>query len=223
MAIEEGLNKPKTTVGPFVNGKPTTVSFFSAQQLQDSPFLTSLLTTINLAYAKGEGSKPELGFSKTDRLSSISGIFDYIRDDPEAFLVVLSHQESCDVIATATCRRYLAPDESKSPWLCSHNVEDGTEEWEIRLLATHPSAQGCGAAGFIMKATEQEVIERFDRKRKAIDTHASTRLKMVLCAIKELYPEFYMRRGYGVDYVHEGGEERKFNILFMSKTLATLP
>ncbi|EME39090.1 hypothetical protein DOTSEDRAFT_75693 [Dothistroma septosporum NZE10] len=163
-----------------------------------------------------------MGFNNTDRLSSINEIFVNMREDPESFLVILSHQGSHEVIATATCRRYLGPDEHSTPWMCSHVVEDGTEEWELKLLATHPFAQGKGAGAVVLKAVEQEIINRFAIKRKMASTHTPTRLKMVLCTVQELFPEFYRRKGYREDYIHQRGEGFNFSIMFMSKTLTTI-
>lgn len=226
MAITPVLSEPKAEEGPKIDDKPTNILTFSAQQLKSSNLLPGLVKTINLAYFTSE--KKSLGESTGARLGSIDELILVLRDDPESFIIVLSQPHSPEeVLSTATCRRYYGPGPDFSrPWECCHTPDANTEEWELKLLATHPSAQGKGLASYMLGLAEREVAARF---RAKLDSRAYSeckedgipaQTKMILCTPKPLFGIFYAQRGYQEDYLkfrEKPGFD--FEIAFMSKLL----
>lgn len=221
---------PQLFVGPPVGNLSTTASVFSTAQLKQSGFLPSLVKTINLCYADSHALKPEMGMTTAARLASVESLLDSISDDPELFILIIHHAASSSVIATATCRRYLGPSEdTQNPWLRRIPVHPGCEEWELKLMATHPSVQKQGLASFMLGLAEHEVVRRHEVKYQRlcqgldlgdIRPERNT-VRMVLCTARELYGDFYLKKGYKKDHeVYRGGSEN-FHVIFMSKTLLT--
>lgn len=230
MAIEAISSGTKTQAGPIIDDKPSEVVTLTAQQLRTSRFRPGLVKTINLAYQSSE--QKSLGASQGDRLGSVNELVLVLRDDPESFIIILTQPHAPEeVISTATCRRYLGPpsDAATNPWACSHSPADGTEEWELKLLATHPDAQGKGIASYMLALAEKEVMERFHTKFAA-KTHefgqangATTKAKMILCTPKPQYGKFYAGREYREDYIKiREKPDVSYEITFMSKVLVLL-
>lgn len=238
MAITEDPNQPKVQDGPRVHGRATIASIFSAKQLEASHFLTGLVKTINTAYTNSHTIKPELKMrSQGPRLGSTAEFLDALRDDSEGFVIIVSFLGSSEVISTATSRRYLGPAKENgspfyvqnSPWYRQAEVEPDTEEWELKLMATDPEAQGQGLARFMMALGEREITMRFHAKTallKGVEAEQHPKkLKMVLCTPRELTGEFYLRKGYTKDYEVWRGDGHNFHVVHMSRqiTLSTMP
>ncbi|KAF2163077.1 hypothetical protein M409DRAFT_26523 [Zasmidium cellare ATCC 36951] len=222
MAIEAVTNVTKVQDGPMIDDKPSTIVTLTAQQLRTSKFLPSLVNTINQAYKAAEGQ--HLGESKGDRLGSIDELILVLRDDPESFIIVLTQPHAPEeVLSTATSRRYFgpSPDANTSPWACVHTPAADTEEWELKLLATSPAAQGKGIASYMLALAEKEATERF-RAKSGQGEGAITHAKMILCTPKPLYGKFYGGRGYREDYIKiREKPDMSYEITFMSKVLAS--
>lgn len=226
MAIEAVTAVAKPQAGPTINDKPSEIVTLTAQQLRTSNCRPGLVKTINLAYKASE--QKSLGASQGDRLGSVDELILVLRDDPESFIIILTQpHEPEEVVSTATCRRYLGPpsDAATNPWACSHSPADGTEEWELKLLATHPSAQGKGIASYMLALAEREVMERSHAKSAAMingsgQANASTKVRMILCTPKPLYGKFYAGRRYQEDYIKiREKPDVSYEITFMSKVL----
>ncbi|EME78211.1 uncharacterized protein MYCFIDRAFT_200509 [Pseudocercospora fijiensis CIRAD86] len=109
-----------------------------------------------------------------------------------------------------------------SPWVRRLEVENGFEEWELKMMATDPDLQGQGLAGYMMTLVEDEVIRRFSEKQFTnTTTHGdlAKRLKITLSTPAEVTGSFYLRTGYKLDYENERGEGHNFHIAFMSKEI----
>jgi GNAT superfamily N-acetyltransferase len=228
MAIEQAINQSKVLPGPLVHGEKTTASIFSTAQLSSEAFLASLLETINLAFRQSHSVKPELLLrSQGDRLGSIDEFLTGLQD-PESFVLIISRPGSHEVIATSSARRYHGPPRKapssgielrNSPWNRTAEVEPGAEEWELKLMATHPSAQGQGLAKWMMALVEREIVERSKAKQASANATAPPNLRMVLCTPRELTGEFYLKRGYTKDYEVWRGEGYNFHIIHLSKAI----
>lgn len=227
MAIEAIAAVAKTQAGPTIDDKPSEIITLTAQQLRASNYRPGLVKTINLAYLSSE--EKSLGASQGDRLGSVDELILVLRDDPESFIIILTQPHAPEeVVSTATCRRYFGPpaDAPNSPWTCSHSPADGTEEWEVKLLATHPSAQGKGVGTYMLALAEREVMERFHTKlcgntQESDQVNGATaKAKMILCTPKPIYGKFYAGRGYQEDYIKIREKPNlSFEITFMSKAL----
>ena len=150
-----------------------------------------------------------------------------LSNDPDAFIVVVTYSETADVIATASARRYLGPPaDSSSPWARRLDVKEGDVEWELKLMATHPEAQGGGLALRMMELVEKEITGRERKGRVIAARDAEERqvnVKLVLSTPREIMGEYYAQRGFVKDYEVERGEGYSFHIVFMSKVVAVLP
>lgn len=211
-----------TKKGPQLEDGSTEVLTLSAQQLRGSTLLPSLFKTINQAFLISEDKR--LGATTGDRLKSTDELVSALRDDPESFIIVLTQPHSPgEAVSTATCRRYFgpAPDADQNPWACSHTPNVDVEEWELKLLVTHPSAQGKGLASYMLELAEGEVVARFRAKSvNASGDTVQTQAKMILCTPKPLFGEFYAKRGYHEDYLKlRQKPDVSFEITFMSKML----
>lgn len=213
----------QSSPGPLVQGKETRVYVYSLSQLEQSPFLPSLVSTINEAYAENRESLPSES-APVPRLNNIEEFFSNIRGDPQAFTIIISYPQSDQVLATATARGYYGPKEGPvvSPWIRISDVEDGVEEWELKLMATTPAAQGCGLATYMMDLVEKTIISRTRIANSALIGSQPKRLKMVLCTPLELTGPFYTRKGYTEDYRVPRGEGYNFHIVFLSKEIVFL-
>ncbi|KAF2170328.1 hypothetical protein M409DRAFT_19149 [Zasmidium cellare ATCC 36951] len=222
--IGEGAfrDEPKIDEGPIIDGKPTSISTWSAKQLKDCALLPGLFKTINLAYLTSD--EKSFGTSTGDRLKSTEDLIQVLRNDANSFIIILNQTHSDrEVLSTASCRRYYGPESDTSrAWACTHTPAPGVEEWELKLVATHPSAQGKGLASYMLGLTEKEVVSRFNaregsrRKAAAAQSHP----KMIMCTPETTFAEFYARRGYGKDYVRPFKNDHiGFDINFMSKML----
>ena len=214
-----------TFTGPEVDGSPTTITMFSPAQLTGSPFLPGLHAMINAAFAASHASMPELEITGGNRLGSVDEFLVNLRDDPETFVAVVHRPSTYDVVATGSCRRWHGPfPDSTSPFMRRTAPASGTEEWELKLMAVGPAAQGQGMGGYLVKLAEEEVARRFRSKLKGLEPQQNSpqRLRMVMCTIKELKENFYARRGYIEDYEVSRGEGYKYNIIFMSKDITSL-
>ncbi|SMR61859.1 unnamed protein product [Zymoseptoria tritici ST99CH_1E4] len=230
MGISPALSAPRLIPGPLIHGLKTTASIFSVPQLVQSPFLPSLLSTINQAFAASHSLRPELFLqSHGPRLSSIEDFLSNLQD-PDSSIIIVSRPGSDEVIATSSARRYIGPpvkdlaavEVKKSPWTRTIEVEPGAEEWELKLMATQPDVQGQGVAAWMMALVEREIVARSQAKWAAREGEAAVpRLKMVLCTLRELKGEFYLRRGYVKDYETSRGDGFQFHILHLSKTIET--
>ncbi|KAK4495138.1 hypothetical protein PRZ48_013465 [Zasmidium cellare] len=185
--------------------------------LRESPLLPGLFKTIHLAYLTSD--QKSFGTSAGDRLRSIDDLILVLRNDPDSFIIVLSQSDpDGEILSTASCRRYYGPDRDTSkPWACTHHPAPGVDEWELKMVATHPSAQGKGLASYMLGLAEEEVIRR--SLVKATDT-AQSRTKMIMCIPETTFAEFYARRGYVKDYTRPFRDtSTTFNINFISKIL----
>ncbi|KAK4495445.1 hypothetical protein PRZ48_013776 [Zasmidium cellare] len=229
MAIEGVANVTKIQDGPLINDKPSTITTLTEQQLKTSKFLPSLVKTINIAYQGSE--QKHLGESQGDRLKSADELVLALRGDPESFIIILSQPHAPEeVLSTATCRRYFGrgPDADTFPWACNHDPAADTEEWELKLLATSPAAQGKGVASYMLALAEREVATRFLAKTHgqayevAQETGPITKVKIIICTPKPLYGNYYAKRGYQEDYIKiREKPDMSYEITFMSKTLAS--
>jgi GNAT superfamily N-acetyltransferase len=226
------LSSPKILPGPPVHGEPTIASIFSTAQLTTSPFLPSLVRVINLAFNASHDAFPELNLhTHGNRLASTDELLSGLQD-PETFVLIISRPESEEVIATSSARRYFGSSareydssaleqKKSSPWERTAPVEPGAEEWELKLMATDPSAQGQGLAKWMMETVEAEIVARSKAKWEAMhrDDSSPPKLRMVLCTLREIMGEFYLRKGYVKDYELERGEGYAFHIIHLSKTI----
>lgn len=215
MAIDQAQDVlPQTQPGPDIHGKPTLLTLLSPPQLKTSPFLPSLLSTINTAFRVSHATKPELGLNNQgDRLTSIPEFLNNL-SHPECFTLVIHFPESAAVLATASARPYSGPDTSGSvsrntPWMRIVPVEEGYEEWELKLMVTAPEAQGMGLASYMMAFVEAELRRRRSGQGK--------KLRIVLCTPRELMGGFYAKKGFTKDYETWRGEGYHFHIVHMSK------
>lgn len=214
----------KTEIGPVIDGKPTKISTFSAQQLKGSYLLPGIVEVINAAFYKAHSET--LGIPHPDpRLSSPDDFIATLRGDAEAFAMILfQDQPDRRVLSTAVCRRYYGADKNVvSAWLFDHEPDAATEEWELKLLTAHPAVQGKGLASFMLKLAERKVIERFHERRKGRgnSTGEKRRMKMIFSTPKQLWLEYYLKRGYQEAYSKPRGDGHNFDVVFMSKVLAT--
>ncbi|KAI5364571.1 Putative acyl-CoA N-acyltransferase [Septoria linicola] len=221
-------NTSKTKPGPKVNGKETLTSIFPTTELGRSAFLPNLVHTINAAFGAAHNIKPELLMqSQGDRLGSTEEFLANLSTDPESFVLVISYLESDEVIATASYRRFYGPARDRpidrnTPWLRTLEVDPDTEEWELKLMATDVKAQGNGLAGYMMKVGEDEIQQRFQQKLlegRNSGSDVPRKLKMIICTPLELTGQFYLRRGYTLDYQTWRGEGYNFHIAFMHKMI----
>lgn len=225
MAIEDFS---KIIPGPRINGKEAVTFILSTAQLSRSPLLPKSLKIINAAFRTSHDSKPELRMnSQGDRLRSTEEFLAALSGDPESFVLIITYPGTDDVVSTASCRRYLGPPTNRpgdrnTPWIRTLDVAPDTEEWELKLMATDVNAQGQGLAGYMMKAVEAEIKDRFRLKHSLASGSGASqpnKLKMVICTPLELTGDFYLRRGYTMDYQTWRGEDYNFHIVFMHKMI----
>ncbi|GIZ38042.1 hypothetical protein CKM354_000146900 [Cercospora kikuchii] len=203
-------NIPKTCPGPQLKGRDTMASIFSSAQIGTSRYLANLVKTINDAFRQAHASKPELGMTtQGERLGSTEEFLANLSSDPESFILIISYPESDNVIATASYRRYHGPLKDRpvdrnTPWFRTSDVSPDTEEWEMKLMACDLDFQGYGLAGYMMKTGEAEIVQS---------------LKLVICTPLELTAQFYLRRGFTMDYQVWRGEGYNFHIAFMHRII----
>lgn len=226
-------DSPRVFEGPPINNQPTIVTIFNQTQLLSSPYVPSLIKTVNTAFRVIHASRPELGMSLDDRIGSPDQFTAALSLDPATFIIVISHPGSHEVIATANCRHYYGPNPGNtSPWARTIPREDDADEWELKLMAVNPDVQKQGVAGYMLKLVEEEIVKRSQadldqRKGVSNERHTDTdvtlkRVRMVLCTPREMLGSFYAKRGYHKDYEVERGEGMNFHIIFMSKDIGTL-
>ncbi|CZT15001.1 uncharacterized protein RCC_12276 [Ramularia collo-cygni] len=211
MAIKEDqIESP----GPTIHSQPTHLTILSSSQLKSSPFLPSLVSTINNAFRVANATKPELGLNNQgDRLTSnLEFLTNFAH--PESFTLVIHAPDSPTVLATASARPYLGPNTSgiisrNTPWERILPVQEGCEEWELKLMCTAPEAQGLGLATYMMGVVEEEL-----RRRRG---GLGKKLRILLTTPRELTGEFYVRKGFEKDYETWRGEGYHFHIVHMSK------
>ncbi|KAF7198089.1 hypothetical protein HII31_00445 [Pseudocercospora fuligena] len=213
--------------GPLVRGKPTSVSVISSRDISTSRFLPGIIGVINAAFSESHYRNAQLGMNGNfPRIASDEEFLRNITHDTEAFAVAIHPKDEKEVFATATARRYSGPSSDPTaritPWVRRLEVEDGFEEWELKMMATNPDLQGQGLAGYMMKFVDDEVIRRFSKKQltnAASHGDLAKRLKIPLSTPTEVNGSFYLRKGYKVDYENERGEGYNFHIAFMSKEI----
>lgn len=221
-------NITKTCPGPQLKGRDTITSIFSSAQIGRSRFLPNLVKTINDAFRQAHASKPELGMTtQGERLGSTEEFLANLSSDPESFILIISYPDSDNVIATASYRRYHGPLQDRpvdrnTPWFRTSDVSPDTEEWEMKLMACDLDFQGCGLAAYMMKTGEAEIVQRFHQKHmiaRGNGTAVPSKLKLVICTPLELTAQFYLRRGFTMDYQVWRGEGYNFHIAFMHKII----
>ncbi|CAK3786958.1 Hypothetical predicted protein [Lecanosticta acicola] len=211
--------------GSLIDGQPLVVFILSPDQLQQSGFLPSLVTTINAAYRYRFKLQPELKVQSSEsRLSSEEDFLSSTSSDPAAFVIVLSPRGSVETLGTASCAPFRGPPEGvSSPWVRNLEPQPDCTEWMLGLMATHPSAQRHGLASFMLDLAEREVIRRSVQQTEQVpkERHPTPlgAVKMILSTAKELNEAFYTKRGYQMDYDFPRGQGFNFHVTHMSKLL----
>ncbi|KAK5132893.1 hypothetical protein LTR08_008413 [Meristemomyces frigidus] len=157
---------PMSSPGPSVKGRPTTLTLFSPSQLALLPTLPSLVKLINTAFSISHHGSETIP-ATLDRLPSAEEYIRQLGTDPGTFAYVLAWSDSGEPLATGGAHRYVS-----TPWEASGGKAscfqrfrlparaEGADVWELKLLAVGTGVQGCGVAGWIMGAVDEEVGRR---------------------------------------------------------------
>jgi GNAT superfamily N-acetyltransferase len=215
--------------GPLVHSKATTVTLYAPRDLKDTGLIPQMHDLINNAFGtthSTSGIFPAASrrLSSPDQLVaelSGAGIFTYV--------ITYTGTGTQTVIGTASAKRYkdtftLKPASEEVPlsvFMRSGVFGPHSEGWELSLMAVDSSLQRQGLAGLLMSLVEGEVKRRFvlDRAARGLP---DLKLVMLLTTVKEINWDFYVRRGYQLDYetYHEPGFLRSstgFHVVHMSK------
>lgn len=229
----EPIGEPTSFPGPPVNGRETTLTLFSPQQLRRSPLYPSLFQTINDAFDGGHQSSG-LFLVKSKRLRSDNQLFEELGTGSGTFTYIIYYTGTNDVIGTASGKRYTGrmkivekdlDDETRrsNTWKRFGLVPAGTAAWELSTMAVDPNLQRQGLARYLMKLTEDEIKRRFKAVvDEAKENEKPTRLLTMITTIKERNLDFYRRRGFKEDYEtryeagwfgSENGEMFRYSVL----------
>lgn len=213
--------------GPTIHSKATTVTLYVSRELEPAGLIPGIYDLINDAFGTSHDVSGTIP-AESRRLQSHrqlilelsgSGIFTY----------VITYAGTKTVIGTASAKRYkdaviskpASPDDPKSAFMRSGVFGQHTEGWELSLMAVDTSLQRQGLAGLLMNLVEGEVKRRFVLSR-AERGLPDLRLVMLLTTVKEINWDFYVRRGYQLDYeTFHGpgwiGSTTGFHVVHMSK------
>ncbi|EMC99863.1 hypothetical protein BAUCODRAFT_353118 [Baudoinia panamericana UAMH 10762] len=230
---------PQISAGPSIDGKKTTVTLYEPSSLVDDPIIPAMVPMINAAFRDQHLHSSKAGRimpASIDRLPKHEDYLKQVGNDHGTFVFILTTTETGVPIATVAAHRYIAPvyvavqnsgrrtafDRMRRP----EGMEDA-ELWEVKLLAVDVAWQKRGLASYLMNNVEAEVRRRFVASRAEAeknDEAQSKRLCMVLTTVKEANHDFYLRKGYKLDYEtrHEIGylgSETGFRVVHMSKVM----
>jgi GNAT superfamily N-acetyltransferase len=213
--------------GPTVHSKETTVTLYASRDLKAAGLIPQIHDLINNAFGTSHsvsGCFPADRYrlrSHDQLVAELSG--------PEIFTYVITYTGTKTVIGVASAKRYkdtvtvkpATEEDQKSTFTRSGVFGPNSEGWELSLMAVDPSLQRQGLAGLLMKLVEDEVKRRFvlDRSERGLP---DLKLVMLLTTVKEVNWDFYVRRGYQLDYeTFHGpgwlGSSTGFHVVHMSK------
>jgi GNAT superfamily N-acetyltransferase len=213
--------------GPLVHSKPTTITLYASRDLKATGLIHQMHDFINNAFGNSHNvsgifptTSQRLG-SRDQLVAELSG--------PGIFTYVVTYTGTQTVIGTASAKRYkdtvsskpASEEDQKSTFTRSGVFGPHSEGWELSLMAVDPSLQRQGLAGLLMKLVEGEVKRRFvlDRAERGLP---DLKLVMLLTTLKEINWDFYVRRGYQLDYeTYHGpgwlGSSTGYHVVHMSK------
>jgi GNAT superfamily N-acetyltransferase len=213
--------------GPLVHSRATTVTLYASRDLKPAGLVPRLHDLINTAFGASHnvsGCFP----AESKRLNSPNQLVQEL-SGRGIFTYVVTYTGTKTVIGVASAKRYkdtvtLKPassDDQKSAFTRSGVFGPHSEGWELSLMAVDPSLQRQGLAGLLMNLVESEVKRRFviDRAERGLP---DLKLVMLLTTVKEINWNFYVRRGYQLDYETSYGpgwleSETGFTVVHMSK------
>jgi GNAT superfamily N-acetyltransferase len=193
--------------------------------------LSRLVSVINAAFEDLRLRRPDLRMRNGARLLDGEDFVRAIRSDEShgtSFTVTVA-DEQARVKATASCVKRVCEGKGKpatvivqgllSPWACEIPCEPNMQDWELKMVAIHPSWQGRGVASVLLGAIEKEVILRsvgLQQNRTAarfaqslLSSEEGSRL--ILSTIKEVNAPVFERLGFREECSVERG--RRVSVL----------
>ena len=213
--------------GPTVHSKATTVTLYRSRDLKAAGLIPQMHDLINNAFGTSHnvsGCFP----AESRRLQSHDQLVQEL-SGPGIFTYVVTYTGTETVIGVASAKRYkdtvtskpASAEDQTSIFTRSGVFGPDSEGWELSLMAVDPSLQRQGLAGLLMNLVESEVKRRFvlERAERGLP---DLKLVMLLTTVKEINWNFYVRRGYQLDYetFHGPGwlnSVTGFHVVHMSK------
>lgn len=212
--------------GPTANGQKTTVTLYNRAQLISSGLLPRLETLINLSFNSQAGRATGGILPSHDRLRYEGQLLEELGHAPDTFVYIIRTADAGELIGTAYASRY----EGVEQWPEGPGVErtwerlgvpdDGTEAWELHMMAVHPGYQRQGLADRLMGLVDGKIA----RRAGAGDEKGLRRLALFISTIKETNEAFYLKRGFKEKYAvawPKGhlGSERGFTVVHMDREI----
>jgi GNAT superfamily N-acetyltransferase len=132
--------------------------------------------------------------------------------------------------STAVALAQSSSSPSPSPWACDVPRETDVQDWELKMVAVHPSWQKRGVASLLLAAVEKEIMARAVRLGQQDHAAAAScgqspslppkrGSRLVLSTIKEVGGPVFARHGFIEHHFFKRGEGCRFHIAYMSKEL----
>jgi GNAT superfamily N-acetyltransferase len=215
----------QSQAGPTVHSKATTITLYVSRDLKATGLIPQMHDLINIAFGT---SHSDIFPAASQRLGSHDQLIAEL-SGPGIFTYVITYTGTQTVIGTASAKRYkdtvtfkpASEEVQKSSFLRSGVFGPQSEGWELSLMAVDPSSQRQGLASLLMNLVEGELKRRFvlDRAERGLP---DLKLVMLLTTCKEVNWDFYVRRGYQLDYeTYFGpgwlGSSTGYHVVHMSK------
>ena len=194
------------------------MTLFNRTQLIASGLLPPLTKLINVSFSASHDTSGIL--STIARLRREDQFIDELGEHPDTFVYILRTVGSEELVATAYASRYEGVTEwpegpgKERTWQRLGVPEDGTEAWELHMLAVSPEFQRQGLADYMMRIVDGEVLRRAGGRRE--------RLVMYISTVKQTNEAFYLKRGFRENYcvdwpVGTFNSERAFTVAHMER------
>jgi GNAT superfamily N-acetyltransferase len=205
--------------------------------------VTQIVSVVNAAFEDLRVRRSDLCMRYGPKLQHDADFVSAIRANDRASFTVGVADDEGQVRATASCVERSDHDgdgdsttvaqssSSPLPWACDVPREAGVQDWELKMVAVHPSWQKRGVASLLLAAVEKEILTRTVWLRQqdhaaAASCGPSPRLpssrrgsRLVLSTIKEVNAPVFARYGFREHHSVERGEGCQFHIAYMSKDL----
>lgn len=225
------MDPPTQTAGPDINGEPSVISLLTPEQLTQYPYLTSLRSLMNAAFAiHGAPANNYLIPHNSPRLQNDYQIQAELGSDFFTYIVhapIPANDDPPRLYASASGRPYGV---NKAEEGVAKEMEllipkrrldsEEYEAWELKMLVVEPALQKQGLASLLMKLVEAEIVKRSAERWLQLatmrsihsngqvglgvsknETARAKRVVLVLDTIREINEAYYLRRGFATTEV----------------------
>ncbi|KAG8867383.1 hypothetical protein FRB97_003370 [Tulasnella sp. 331] len=170
------MDHPTQTAGPEVNGRPSIILLLTPKELTQYPYLTSLRSLANAAFASNHTGPTDKHLFPSDppRLVTDHQLQTELGSDFFTYIIHSSIPVNGDppqLYASGSGRPYMLKEVKEGvpkdmALLIPTKPPDSKiyEAWEIKMLVVDPALQKQGLASLLLKLVEAEIVKRSAEK-----------------------------------------------------------